>query len=60
MAPKIEIIGLKGIPLINPGDNISQIIFENLKNNEINLKNNWIIFKDDKDLNRLNMNLKSN
>jgi len=28
--------------------------------NEINLKNNWIIFKDDKDLNRLNMNLKSN
>ena len=39
MGPKIEIIGLKGIPLINPGDNISQIIFENLKNNEINLKN---------------------
>jgi len=39
MAPKIEIIGLKGIPLINPGDNISHIIFENLKNNKINLEN---------------------
>ena len=39
MAPKIEIIGLKGVPLINPGDNISQIIFENLKNNKNNLEN---------------------
>ena len=39
MAPKIDIIGLKGIPLINPGDNITQIIFENLENNEINLEN---------------------
>ncbi len=39
MAPKVEIIDLKGIPLINPGDNISYIIFENLEDNKINLEN---------------------
>ncbi|MFX1275474.1 MAG: coenzyme F420-0:L-glutamate ligase [Promethearchaeota archaeon] len=43
MKNKIEIIGLQGIPLINPGDNIPKIILEAVEHNNIQLKNGDII-----------------
>ena len=43
MKNKIEIIGLRGIPLIQPGDDIPQIILESLKTNDTNLEEGDII-----------------
>ena len=40
---KIEIIGIEGIPLIKKGDDISLIILEKLKQNNIELKKNDIL-----------------
>jgi len=40
---QIQIIGLKGIPLIKKGDDISQVIIEALKKNNLSLKNKDII-----------------
>ncbi|MFX1395099.1 MAG: coenzyme F420-0:L-glutamate ligase [Promethearchaeota archaeon] len=39
----INIIGLQGIPIIKPGDNISNIILEALDNNKLSLKNGDIL-----------------
>ncbi|MHA2282460.1 MAG: coenzyme F420-0:L-glutamate ligase [Promethearchaeota archaeon] len=39
----IEIIGLKGIPLVNEGDNIPKIILNSLKHNDLSLKDRDII-----------------
>lgn len=43
MKNKIDLIGLKGIPLIQPGDNIPQKILESLKSNNVNLEDGDII-----------------
>ncbi len=43
MKNEIEIIGLEGIPLINPGDDISEIILNGLEKNDFSLKNGDII-----------------
>jgi len=43
MKNKIDLIGLKGIPLIQPGDDISQIILEALKSNKLNLEDGDIL-----------------
>jgi coenzyme F420-0:L-glutamate ligase/coenzyme F420-1:gamma-L-glutamate ligase len=43
MKNKIDLIGLKGIPLVQKGDDISKIIIENLKDNKISLDNGDII-----------------
>jgi len=43
MKNKIEIIGLQGIPLINPRDDIGEIILNSLENNKIELKNGDIL-----------------
>ena len=43
MKNKIDLTGLKGIPLIQPGDNISQIILEALKSNNITLEDGDIL-----------------
>ncbi len=43
MQNKIDLIGLKGIPIIKPGDNISKIILEALKFNNIVLEDGDII-----------------
>ncbi|MBY9005413.1 MAG: coenzyme F420-0:L-glutamate ligase [Candidatus Lokiarchaeota archaeon] len=40
---KIELIGVQGIPLINKGDDISNIILEKLDENNIILRNNDIL-----------------
>ncbi len=39
----INIIGLQGIPIIKPGDNISNIILEALENNNLSLENGDIL-----------------
>lgn len=43
MKNNIEIIGLEGIPLVNPGDDISNIILNALEKNNFSLKNGDII-----------------
>jgi len=43
MFDKIEIIGLHGIPLVNPGDDITNIILNALEQNNLNLKDGDII-----------------
>ena len=43
MKNEIEIIGLEGIPLINPGDDISEIILNALEKNDFPLRNGDII-----------------
>ncbi|MFX0069887.1 MAG: coenzyme F420-0:L-glutamate ligase [Candidatus Hermodarchaeota archaeon] len=43
MADKIKLIGLKGIPLVKPGDNIPEIILTSLKKNNIELENGDIL-----------------
>lgn len=43
MRNKIELIGLKGIPLIQPGDNIPHIISDSLKSNNLTLEDGDII-----------------
>ena len=43
MADKIKLIGLKGIPLIKPGDNIPEIILTSLKKHNIELENGDIL-----------------
>lgn len=43
MKNKIDLIGLKGIPIIKPGDTISQIVLEALKSNDITLKDGDIL-----------------
>jgi len=43
MKDKIDLIGLKGIPIIKPGDNISQVILEALKSNDIILEDGDIL-----------------
>jgi len=43
MTNKIEIIGLQGIPLINPGDDIAKIILNSLENNKIELEKGDIL-----------------
>lgn len=43
MSTKINLIGLKGIPLIKEGDNISKIIINALEKNKISLDNGDII-----------------
>ncbi|MFW9948747.1 MAG: coenzyme F420-0:L-glutamate ligase, partial [Candidatus Thorarchaeota archaeon] len=43
MSQSIYLIGLKGIPLIKPGDNIAKIILNGLKDNKITLENGDII-----------------
>jgi len=43
MKNEIEIIGLEGIPLINPGDDISEIILDALEKNDFPLRNGDII-----------------
>ena len=43
MKNEIEIIGLEGIPLINPGDDISEIILNALEKNDFSLENGDII-----------------
>ena len=43
MTNKIEIIGLQGIPLINPGDDLSNIIINALEQNKLSLMNGDII-----------------
>ncbi len=43
MKNKIDLIGLKGIPIIQPGDNISQLILEALKSNNLALEDGDII-----------------
>ncbi|MFX1315077.1 MAG: coenzyme F420-0:L-glutamate ligase [Promethearchaeota archaeon] len=40
---KVEIIGLKKIPLIKKGDTLSEIIFNGVKENDLTLENNDII-----------------
>ncbi len=43
MNKKIELIGLENFPLIKPGDNIAQIIFKKLNENNISLQNGDIL-----------------
>ena len=43
MANKIELIGIKGIPIINKGDNIPQILFDSFKENKITLEDGNIL-----------------
>jgi coenzyme F420-0:L-glutamate ligase/coenzyme F420-1:gamma-L-glutamate ligase len=43
MTNKIELIGLQGIPLINPGDDISKIILNGLEQNKLSLESGDII-----------------
>jgi len=43
MVDKVELIGLKGIPLVREGDNLSDIIIESLKDNNIELEHGDII-----------------
>ena len=43
MKNKIEIIGLQGIPLINPGDDLVEIILNSLESNNIVLENGDIL-----------------
>jgi coenzyme F420-0:L-glutamate ligase/coenzyme F420-1:gamma-L-glutamate ligase len=43
MGKEIKIIGLKGIPLINSGDNIADIIITALNQNKLNLENKDIL-----------------
>jgi len=39
----IQIIGIKGIPIIKKGDNVAQIIINSIKKQKINLKNKDVI-----------------
>ena len=43
MKNEIQIIGLQGVPLITPGDDITQIILNALEQNDLSLKNGDII-----------------